>query len=310
MNRRKKRWKQTVIFLVSALFVCLAASLFLTEAGITRLYPFAVRTQTEEISPSGNSYTVYHNLRSSVGAAEMIVVGVDLNIGESYDLLGHFMRFAKQYSEIGIVLLPVSEGDAEEINQFLTAESSEIQRKREELLKSMPHFSVDFIDFLTELAYVNATVVPTRKFTASAYLNEDGTVSYDMIRKAKEEAKENHRTCFTAADISVVESELNDELATMFDENLFLLKTRYSGKDYSGASALQLPFVGSMPEYYLVSGRELVWFNHYANRVLNFFNDGETVDYAEKISGVRWQDYFFVIANGTPVIYEKTEKTT
>lgn len=308
MGGRKKGFKQTLIFLAGAFVVFLAASLFLTEAGIARLYPFAVRGQLEEISPSGNSYTVYHGARSAVATADVIVVGIDPEIAQSYDVLGHFMRFAKQYSEIGAVVLAVDDEGAEEINLLLSSESGGIQKGRAALLQNMPRLSVDFVDFVTELAYVNATMTPARKFIAMSYTDGEGAVLSEKLIEAHDYATEKHQTCFVVADVELLcDGSLSASLEEMFGDDVLILKTRYSGKDYEGPSALSLPFMGSVPKEYFVSEKHLLGYNRYANSTLNFFRDGENTNYAEKISGVDSNGFFFVISNGTPAIYETTE---
>lgn len=308
MMKRKKRIKQPLIFLAAALLVCLGASLFLTEGGIAKLYPLAVRAGMEEFSPSGNSYTVYYNARAKTASSDVIVVGIDPEIAQSYDALGHFFRFAKQYSEISTVLLPVSEGETESINVLLSSASSEIQGNRLALLDSSS-FSVDFVDFLTELAYVNATVTPVRKFTAASLLDENGTVSAGILEKMNAELAGQRKTCFAVVDMDLIENgTLEIELEEMFGEELMLIKTRYSGRDYDGTSVLKLPFTGSAPKCSFVSAANMSGFNNYANSVLNYVRGGDKVDYAEKISEVEGDGFFFVITNGTAEVYENSNK--
>ncbi len=307
---RKRRLKQTAVFFVTAILVFLAASVFLTESGIERLYPLAVRTQVETVAPSGNSYTVYQTTRANVASCDVIVVGIDPDIAQSYDVLGHFARFAKQYSEIGAFLLAVDEKTAAEINAFLSDDSGGILKGRQTLLQSCPGLSVDFIDFVTELAYVNATMTPGRKYTVESIYDANGEVSIDRLVTAAAEQTEQQKTCFAVVDGALLEDKtFSEELASQFGEDLLTVKMRYSGSNAEGATALQLPFTGSGTQTYFVSCIRLLDFNHYANKTLNFFRDGENIDYAKKISGFDWKDFFFVIANGTPVVYDRAQQS-
>lgn len=306
---RKNRTKAIVIFIAAVLAVHFTAVLFLTEDGITRLYPFAVRAYAEELTPSGNSYAVYYNARLTVSESEIIVVGIDPSMAQSYDVLGHFIRFAKQYSNIGNIMLGSDELTTRQISRLVESTDEELQITRTNLLKSQFGISNDFADFLAELAYVNRTMTPVRKFTVSSSLDDAGNVSPDQIYAEFAAVRsQTEQTTLAVVDIALLDNtDFAAALKSRFGDRLLTLKMRYSGSETgaeeSMGSALDLPFTGSGTKVYFVCGDRLNWFYNYANRMLNFFRDADYYDYASDITGDN-QGFFFVVANGTPVTYE------
>lgn len=302
---RKSRKKAIVIFIAAVLAIHFTAVLFLTENGIARLYPFAVRAYAEELNPSGNSYAVYYNARLTVSESEMIVVGIDPSVAQSYDALGHFFRFAKQYSNIGNVMLETDKMITRQIGRLVISTDEELKSVRTEILKTEFGVSNDFSDFLTELAFVNGTMAPVRKFTVSSSLDDNGAVSVDkMYTEFSAMYHETEQTTMAVVDIALLDSaDFTAALKERFGDRLLTIKMRYSDdEEHSRESKLNLPFAGRGTKVYFVCGSRLDWFYHYANRMLNFFKGADGFDYAEKITGDN-RGFFFVVSNGTPVTY-------
>lgn len=305
---RKSRAKPLLLFIIVALAVHLLAVFFLTEGGLARLYPFVARAYAEELTPSGNSYAVYYDVRLSVAESDILVVGIDPETAQSYDVLGHFIRFAKQYSNIGNIVLAEDRQTMRQIARLVCSTDMELRGVWSELLKSQFGVSDDFADFLEELAYVNGTTPPIRKFTVSSMLDENGEISVETLySEFISTFNETGQTTLAAVDISLLDdAEFSAALESRFGDRLLILKTRYS----DGASfddGLNMPFTGSEPRAYFVCGDRMEWFYDYVNWALNVFSDGNKTDYAEAITGDN-QGFFFVITHGTPITY--TESAT
>ena len=309
-GHRKPGIKTIVIFLAAALLIHGAAALFLTEGGIRRLYPFAVRGYTEELNPSGNSYAVYYNARLAVTENNVLVVGIDPDVAESYDVLGHFIRFVRLYSDIGSIVLDTDRSVTRQIQRMVESTDEEMQLVRAGLLKTQFGVSDDFTDFLTELAYVNATMAPVRKFTASSILDDDGTVSADLLYEQYElTCSGSDHTLLVVVDIDLLDDPaFTEELESRFTDGLMILKMRYTNGEKGKPSTLNLPFTGKTFRAYFVCGEQLTWFGEYANRMLNFFRDSAPADYAKAIAGDT-REFFFVLANGSPATYTEPEET-
>lgn len=324
MNRSRIKW--IVRLGAAALILHFGMALFLTEGGVARLYPFAVRTAAEELAPSGNAYAVYYDARLAVSESEMIVLGTDFDVAESYDVMGHFLRFVKQYVNVGVVLLDIEEQEAFHAAKLLEETSARNHSLRLSMMRTRFGISRDFADFLSELYYVNATMTPVRKFTVESGRDEGGTVTADRLYEAfltlrsAEKPTGAVQTAMAVVDETMLEDEtFVHALRERFGDGLLLLKTRYAGgpAETNGESEADASFVSlrrfSLPfagqGAYFVCGSRLTWFYRYVNWVHDTFGKDDGADWAEEITGGD-RSFFFVIKDGTAVSYEKEETET
>ena len=102
-----KKIRTIVIFAAVVVVIQGFALLFLTSTGMEKLYPLFVRASAEKIETDSNSYVAYYNTRKQVAEADLIVIGADEAVAESYDMLGHFSRFLKQYNNFSDVFFDI-----------------------------------------------------------------------------------------------------------------------------------------------------------------------------------------------------------
>lgn len=315
---KSKAVKTVAIFISVALLVHFSAVLFLTENGISRLYPFAVRVYAEEFIPSGNSYAVYYNARLAVSESRVIVFGIDKSIAQSYDVLGHFMRFAKQYSNICSLLLDINESAVNQVNKLISESDERRYEARLSVLNNRYGFNTDFSDFLGELRYINATMPPVKKFSVASSLDSNGNVSIENIYSKYAEFLSETQSQLKHTVMAVVDINLLDnagfmaDISEKFGDSALIIKTRYNDSyterqtesvdsNASGSvSHISFPFSGDKTKTYFVCGERLKWFYDYADRILNFFDGRDNISYSGKITGEN-KGFFFVISNGTCV---------
>ena len=102
----RQKIRRILAFVIAAVLIQGLALLFFTPAGIERLLFLPLRLHAEKFKPDNNAYAVYYDTRTDVAAADLIVVGIDTHVAESYDALGHFSRYVKQYNDFSAVLMP------------------------------------------------------------------------------------------------------------------------------------------------------------------------------------------------------------
>ena len=125
------------IFLAAVAAIQGLALLLLTPAGLERIHPFFVRVHAEAFEPSANTYAVYYDTRTEVAEADLIVIGIDGNVSESYDLLGHFTRFVKQYNNYSAILMDLTTSQRMLSNSLLRqSEESRFDKRLEDMRQS------------------------------------------------------------------------------------------------------------------------------------------------------------------------------
>ena len=106
----KTRIRRILKFAAAILLAQTLALLFLTPAGIDFMFPPVARVNAEKFSPDSNTYAVYYDIRVEVSQADLIVVGVDHGIAESFDL--HILRAVEEESG--------SETSAKELTELIS----------------------------------------------------------------------------------------------------------------------------------------------------------------------------------------------
>ena len=297
------------IFLAAVVLIQGIALLFFTPAGLENIHPFLVRTHAEKFDPSTNTYAVYYDTRVEVAAADLIVIGIDGNVAESYDLLGHFTRFVKQYSNYSAVMMDLLSSQRMLSNSLL--EQSEEARfdKRLEAMRENTGMSEDFTDFFTELFIINRTMTEERKFEILSYseqftndeIGTDALSGEDWAAAVAQTYAKTARTAVCVVDIRLLEQTsgfvpaLRDALG---EKTILFVQAHY---DKSTASAethreFAFPFTfGESGIYFVDNGRSEGFYSYYGNVTL--IPGGER--HLEDPLDTRYTDYYFVVSGGT-----------
>ncbi len=293
----KVKIRHIITFAAAAVLIQLSTMLFLTPNGIELLFPLRIRIAAEKIKPESNTYAVYYDMRSDIADADVIVVGVDYNADETYDTLGHFTRFVKQYNNISDVYLDLDSLQLS-ITKILFGQTEE--ERYMNLLQRLEDdggLSEEYCSYISELFYVNSTMSPNRKFNVSSYTAdtaaEDETSAAEKITLLAESAE---RSVFIAVDSRLLEypnsfrEELTGELA---DKKIVFIQSHYT----ESCSSAETHTIYAFPlardnQTYFVSGRKLDGFYTYYKWVGDIFGAGKnTEDRLDK----RYTDYFFVV---------------
>lgn len=306
----KTRIRRIAGFAAAVLIVQTAALLFLTPMGLEVLFPPAARVNAEKFSPGGNTYAVYYDIRAEVAGADLIVVGIDYGIAESYDLLGHFTRFAKQYNNFSAVItnMSVSQQRVAE-NIFRQSEEKDYQR-RITVLRERTGMSSDYCDYIAELFLINRTMTEIRKLNVLSYaIPTDDEYVENADRLAKMSKAERVMYCADSAERSSLcavdcadltyGSEFRTELDALCAERdlkVMYLQVQYSGScaDGDGHPTYRFPDYHSDPAFFFVENEKVDLYYRYYSTIL-----GSNRDRVNDPLDTRYTDYYFVITNGT-----------
>lgn len=306
----KTRIRRIAGFAAAVLIVQTAALLFLTPMGLEVLFPPAARVNAEKFSPGGNTYAVYYDIRAEVAGADLIVVGIDYGIAESYDLLGHFTRFAKQYNNFSAVItnMSVSQQRVAE-NIFRQSEEKDYQR-RITVLRERTGMSSDYCDYIAELFLINRTMTEIRKLNVLSYaIPTDDEYVENADRLSKMSKAERVMYCADSAERSSLcavdcadltyGSEFRTELDALCadrDLKVMYLQVQYSGScaDGDGHPTYRFPDYHSDPAFFFVENEKVDLYYRYYSTIL-----GSNRDRVNDPLDTRYTDYYFVITNGT-----------
>ncbi|MBQ4353877.1 MAG: hypothetical protein IJC71_03175 [Clostridia bacterium] len=299
-----RHFKQVLGFLLAAVILLAAVLVFLTPAGLEVLFPVFLRVRAEKYTPDSNTYAVYYDLRTEIAEADLVVVGVDPDVAESYEALGHFSRFMKQYNNYDGVLINCNRA-AERIASGLLREVDE-QRfySRLEVLREKG-LSHEVCDYLSELFVINTTMPPVRKFEIHSYT---GT-NYAEETTLAEKIADTYTSCERSAIAIVVVHELDDEGSFRLEleqilhgKTIIFLQMQYTDNCPSGEASAPVgfPFRGEKPAVYFVKNSDFTPFYTYYDFVTGLYG---TSSYLTDRLDTRFTDYFFIISNGTASTY-------
>lgn len=314
----KTRIRRITKFAAAVLIAQALAFLFLTPAGIDLLFPPAARVNAEKFSPESNTYAVYYDLRVEVSQADLIVVGIDYGIAESFDLLGHFTRFAKQYNNYSAVLLDMTIAQQNVAqNVFLQDEEGQFL-KRITVLQERTGMSADFCDYLTELFLINRTMTAIRKLNVYSYAaptEDDYVMNAEELRAMSDPERimaafrstERSAICAVHTADLMYSSEFRtglDALAEAEGIKVLYLQTQYAGSSAEGEGhpEYRFPDYHTSPTVFLVENAGAEWYYRYYTAVAGK-NYGKLTDPLD----TRFTDHYFVVTHGTPV---KTAETS
>lgn len=304
----KNHVRRILGFLLAVVIVQGLALLFLTPQGLETIYPVPLRISAEKFKPENNTYAVYYNTRVEVSETDLIVVGIDEAVAESYDMLGHFTRFLKQYSNLSDVLLDFDRV-SERIASGIMNETSESRfYDKLETLQSSSGLSDDYCDYLSELFVINATMAPVRKFKLESYSANSSYEGKALSERIALTFGSCERSALCVVDASAIsaDSTFREELnALLPDKKIMYVQTMYTDNCPSPEThdTVGFPLTGSEPAVYFVENKKLDSFYAYYNSVTGLLGTSRSMD--DRLD-TRFTDYFFIIANGTAAEYMET----
>lgn len=297
----RKTARNIIVFVLAIAVLQGAFQLLFTQSGMEKMLPVFVRLSAEKIKTDSNTYAAYYDMRAETASADVIVIGVDYNVPETYGMLGHFTRFVKQYNNISDIvldleLLPLS------ITNILFTQTDESKYDRVyDKLKNDGGISDEYAEYLAQMFYVNSTMPPNRKLEVSSYSAVDSENEYEGLSLAEriaEMTKTSERTSMVVVDSRCLEyeSEFRGELeeALPTDTEVLYIQTHYTSDCVSEDTHTKysLPFAGESTVYF-VSGEKLDGFYSYYSRITDAFGAGKNV---HNRLDERYTDYFFVIS--------------
>ncbi len=308
----KKHIRHIVRFVVAILVLQALALLFLTPAGLDFIFPPIARVTAEKFAPETNTYAVYYNTRVEVAAADLIVVGMDFGIAESYDLLGHFTRFVKQYNNLSAVLLNLTVSQQNLVRNLLTRTDEEEYFKRIDILQNKTGMPSDYCDYISELFYINRTMTAIRRLDVLSfsvpeedmYNPTDNMEDKSTAQRVFDAYNLTERSALCVVDSSDTEYDSDfrrelDSLASSAGLTVMYLQVKYSGTCAAGDGhrAYRFPDYTSEPTTYFVNNSKADWFYQYYAVIAGLRESSKPI--IDRLD-TRSTDYYFVVTNGTP----------
>ncbi len=294
-----KNIKRALVFVCSVVVLQCLALLFLTPAGLDIVYQIPLRINAESFKPENNTYVVYYDTRVEISGADLVVVGIDDNIAQSYDVLGHFTRFLKQYNNISAVMLDLDRVGYRIASGLMSEDSEEIFYSKLATLGESVGLSTDCLDYFSELFVVNSTMPPVRKFDIMSYsvVGDELTLA-EQISDAFDKTEKSALCIVDSLELSA-DSTFRTELdALMTKKKVVYIEAVYTESCESPEThnAVKFPFEADEPTVYFVNNRKFSSYYSYYNKVVGLFGTNKVL---ENRLDTRYTDYFFVISNGT-----------
>ena len=288
-----KTLRRLAVFLLCVALLQGLAMLFLTPAGLEKVFVVPLRLAGEKFRPDTNTYAVYYDARLDVSKADLIVAGMDFAVAESYDVLGHFTRFVKQNNDISDVLMPLTHNQVAIIGSLLKQTDENRFNRRLQSLMEQTGLTADCCDYLSEIFYVNSTMSDAKKFGVNTWTDEDASSDAARIALSAGNAE---RSALCVVDGRDLTDAFREELsAALPGKNILFLNMYYAENTASPETheALVFPLTGQSPACYFFLNRNLEGYYRYYRFVTGLFghNREDPVD-------TRFPDYFFIIAGG------------
>ena len=160
--------KKIRVICLFVLFALIAQTMFIfafTTRGLDMIYPLVRRFTSESVEIADNSYVEYYNVTADVSEAEIIVIGADKGISQTYFVLSDFLRYIKRNVNVSAVALEIGEAETVIINDCIyAADDVEFNRKIVKL-EGLDGMSMEYMSFVEALYKINRTMPPDKKLT-------------------------------------------------------------------------------------------------------------------------------------------------
>jgi len=150
------------------LFALVAQTLFVfafTTGGLDLIYPLVRRFSSESVEISDNSYVEYYNITADISGAEIIVVGADKRISQTYYVLSDFLHYIKRNVNVSAVALEIGEAETAIINDCIYAPGDIEFNEKIVRLEGLDGMSIEYMSFVEALYKINRTMPPDKKLT-------------------------------------------------------------------------------------------------------------------------------------------------
>lgn len=306
----KNRIRVIAGFAAAAVMLQGLALLFLTPAGIEKIFPLAARLCSEKIEPDSNTYAVYYDMRVNISDADLVVVGADSAVAESFDMLGHFTRFLKQYNNFSEVLVDFNRAGEKLASGMINEKRESIFYNRLDAMKKQVRLSEDYCEYISELFVVNSTVAPVRKFDIDSYSSGVSDLDAPKAQRIAEVFARCERSALCIVDSEELSpgSTFSEELKKLLPgKKIIFINTVYTESCPSPDTHITtaFPLTGSKPSVYFTDNSKLEPFYEYYRSIAGMF--GMETDIEDPLDK-RFTDTFFVISGGTDVTYYEAEE--
>jgi len=288
-----KTLRRLAVFLLCVALLQGLAMLFLTPAGLEKVFVVPLRLAGEKFRPDTNTYAVYYDARLDVSKADLIVAGMDFAVAESYDVLGHFTRFVKQNNDISAVLMPLTHNQVAIIGSLLKQTDEDRFNRRLQSLMEQTGLTADCCDYLSEIFYVNSTMADAKKFGVDTWTDKDAPSDAAGIAMTAENAG---RSTLCVVDGRDLTDAFREELAAALPGKKILYLNMYYAENTASPDthdALTFPLTGQSPACYFFLNRNLEGYYRYYRFVTGLFGHNR-----ENPVDTRFPEYFFIIAGG------------
>jgi len=191
MNRKKRTAKAAAVFLVICVCIQIIGLSCFTPDGLESMLPAIIRAAGTDMIFGDNSYTDFYSLKEHCLDADVIIVGVDFSVSESYSFLldlivslKHEMRIDELYISHAIGMQPL-------FSAVVSAGSdAEMEEAKLQLVQSCSGDGI-FCDFAQALYELNKTYPPSRKLKFGALPGESGEDVISACKAAEKYVSEN-----------------------------------------------------------------------------------------------------------------------
>lgn len=289
-----KTIRRIIVFALVVVIVQSAAVLALTPSGLERVFPLAVRLSAEKIKPESNTYAAYYNMRTCVSDADVIVVGVDYAVPETYGMLGHFTRFVKQYNNFSDVALKIDNVQLSFVGMMFEQTGED---DYDYYLNKLTDSGIgdEYASYLSELYFVNSTMSPNRKIRLTSC---EILKNRPLAEQISELSIVSERSLLCVVDSRELETDsaFRSELTEKLNgKKIVFVQTHYTESCASADThtIYQFPFE-SPSQVYFVSADKLEGFYSYYAGITDIFSANDNDDRLDE----RYTDFFFVITGG------------
>lgn len=290
--------KRIAVFAAAAVLIQSLALLLLTPSGLEFIFPLFSRFISERVNPNNNTYAVYYDMRVEVSEADLIVVGVDFNVSESYDILGHFTRFVKQYNNVSTVLLDMTQLQETYSSAMFENSDESTYNAVSSGLSENAGMTKAYAGYISELFFINRMMTPVRKFGVMSYSEGEslsGTELADKVALAFSKC-ERSAVCVVDSRELLPLSEFRGQLsANLAGDEIMYINTFYSENCVSPDThaGFSFPLGRDGAVYFISNGCFESFYKFYSMTA-----EKSGIDRSARLDE-RFTDWFFVVSGGT-----------
>lgn len=164
-------FRHAALFIAAAMLLQLVFTVLLTPEGLVRLYPYAVRLNSEKVENDA-SFSEYHTLQQDFSGCTMFFLGADTTVADTYSVILDYLRFLKRNFEVTSIAMSMGKVTADNVNKCILATDTDELHAYLSELSSSGRFSAELLNFVKALCTFNKTLTPERKITVKPLVAE------------------------------------------------------------------------------------------------------------------------------------------